>query len=165
NCPPLVVDPVMISTSGAGLLKRSAVKLMQEELLPLCVLVTPNVPEAEVLVGHPVRSVKELRAAAHEIKARYGCSALVKGGHLRGMKEAVDFFFDGRTELMLSAPYTGGVHTHGTGCTYSAAVAAHLARDLKLPVAVQRAKEYITQAIIRSRTAGRHSVLNWFGPG
>lgn len=165
NCPPLVVDPVMISTSGAGLLKHSAVKVMQDELLPLCALVTPNVPEAEVLVGHPVRSIKELRAAAHEIRARYGCAALVKGGHLRGMKEAVDFFFDGRKEMMLSAPYVWGVHTHGTGCTYSAAVAAHLARGLKLPVAVQHAKDYITQAIAGSRTVARHSVLNWLGPG
>jgi hydroxymethylpyrimidine/phosphomethylpyrimidine kinase len=73
----------------------------------------------------------------------------------------VDIFYDGRQELLLSAPFIRGVSTHGTGCTYSAAIAGHLARGCALPQAVQRAKEYITQAIAQSRTAGRHSVLNW----
>lgn len=161
-CRPPIVDPVMISTSGAGLLNPSAAQALREELLPLCLLVTPNVPEAEVLVGHPIRSVEQLRAASREINARYGCAALIKGGHLRGLRVAVDFFHDGRTELMLSAPFVRGVHTHGTGCTYSAAVTAFIARGFALPAAIQRAKEFISQAIAHSHRAAGHSVLNWF---
>jgi hydroxymethylpyrimidine kinase/phosphomethylpyrimidine kinase len=105
--------------------------------------------------------VTDLRAAARDLHKRFGCAALVKGGHLRGLKEAVDIFYDGRQELLLSAPFIRGVRTHGTGCTYSAAIAGHLAWGRSLPRAVQAAKEYITQAIAQSRTAAGHSVLNW----
>ena len=160
---PLVVDPVMVSTSGAQLLKPAAVKALCAELLPLATLVTPNLDEAEILVGEKLTSVTDLRAAARKLHQRFGCAALVKGGHLRGLKEAVDIFYDGRQELLLSAPFIRGVSTHGTGCTYSAAIAGHLARGCSLPRAVQRAKEYITQAIAQSRTAAGHSVLNWRG--
>ena len=159
---PLVVDPVMVSTSGAQLLKPAAVKVLRAELLPLAALVTPNLHEAEILVGEKLTSVTDLRAAARELHQRFGCAALVKGGHLRGLKEAVDIFYDGRQELLLSAPFIRGVSTHGTGCTYSAAIAGHLARGCSLPRAVQQAKEYITQAIAQSRTAAGHSVLNCF---
>ena len=100
--------------------------------------------------------------AARKLHERFGCAALVKGGHLRGLKEAVDIFFDGRRELLLTAPFVRGVSTHGTGCTYSAAIAGYLAQGLSLPQAVQRAKEYITQAIAQSRRAAGHSVLNSF---
>jgi hydroxymethylpyrimidine/phosphomethylpyrimidine kinase len=158
---PLVVDPVMVSTSGAQLLKPAAVKALCTELLPLATLVTPNLAEAEILVGEKLTSVTDLRAAARELHRRFGCAALVKGGHLRGLKEAVDIFYDGRQELLLSAPFIRGVSTHGTGCTYSAAIAGQLARGHSLPRAVQCAKEYITQAIAQSRTAAGHSVLNW----
>jgi hydroxymethylpyrimidine/phosphomethylpyrimidine kinase len=160
--PPLVVDPVMVSTSGAQLLKPAAVKALCGELLPLATLVTPNLHEAEILVGWKLNSVASLRAAARKLRRRFGCAALVKGGHLRGLKEAVDIFYDGRQELLLSAPSIRGVSTHGTGCTYSAAVAGYLARGCSLPRAVQRAKEYITQAIAQSRTAAGHNVLNCF---
>jgi hydroxymethylpyrimidine/phosphomethylpyrimidine kinase len=159
---PLVVDPVMVSTSGAQLLKPAAVKALCERLLPLATLITPNLDEAEILVGEKLSSVTDLRAAARGLYGRFGCAVLVKGGHLRGLKEAVDIFYDGGQELLLSAPFIRGVSTHGTGCTYSAAIAGHLARGCALPKAVQRAKEYITQAIAQSRTAGRHSVLNCF---
>jgi hydroxymethylpyrimidine/phosphomethylpyrimidine kinase len=158
---PLVVDPVMVSTSGAQLLKPAAVRVLRAELLPLATLVTPNLDEAEILVGERLTSVTDLRAAARELYQHFGCAALVKGGHLRGMKEAVDIFYDGRQELLLSAPFIRGVSTHGTGCTYSAAIAGHLARGRTLPRAVQAAKEYITQAIAQSRTAAGYSVLNW----
>jgi hydroxymethylpyrimidine/phosphomethylpyrimidine kinase len=157
----LVVDPVMVSTSGARLLKREAVNALGGELLPLATLVTPNLDEAEILVGEKLSSVTDLRAAARALYGRFGCAVLVKGGHLRGLREAVDIFYDGRQELLLSAPFIRGVSTHGTGCTYSAAIAGHLARGCALPKAVQRAKEYITQAIARSQTAGGHGVLNW----
>jgi len=162
---PLVVDPVMVSTSGAQLLKSAAVKALGADLLPLATLVTPNLDEAEILVGEKLTSVADLRAAARELHQRFGCAALVKGGHLRGLKEAVDIFYDGRQELLLSAPFIRGVSTHGTGCTYSAAIAGHLARGCSLPQAVQRAKEFITQAIAQSQTAARHSVLNCFWGG
>jgi hydroxymethylpyrimidine kinase/phosphomethylpyrimidine kinase len=159
---PLVVDPVMVSTSGAQLLKPAGIKVLCAELLPLAMLVTPNLDEAEILVGAKLTSVADLRAAARELHKRFGCAALVKGGHLRGLKEAVDVFYDGRQELLLSAPFIRGVSTHGTGCTYSAAVAGHLARGSSLPRAVQEAKEYITQAIAQSQTAAGQSVLNCF---
>jgi hydroxymethylpyrimidine/phosphomethylpyrimidine kinase len=159
---PLVVDPVMISTSGAPLLKSSAIQLMKTRLLPLATLVTPNLDEAEILTGRDLKSVEDLRRAAKQIHREFGCAALVKGGHLHHSKEAVDIFFDGKNELLLSAPFVKGVHTHGTGCTYSAAITAFLARGYKLPHAVTEAKEYISQAIAGSRAIGRHSTLNSF---
>jgi len=159
--PSLVVDPVMVATSGARLLKPSAIAALQSELLPLATLVTPNLDEAELLVGRKLASVEDLRWAAKEIHARFGCAALVKGGHLRGLAEAVDIFHDGKTELLLSAPFVRGVSTHGTGCTYSAAITAGLARGLKLPAAVQLGKEFITNAIVNSRRVGKHFVLGW----
>jgi hydroxymethylpyrimidine/phosphomethylpyrimidine kinase len=158
----LVVDPVMVATSGARLLKPSAIDLLKRDLLPLAAVITPNLDEAEILVGERLRSVEDLRAAARALRQRFGCAALLKGGHLRGLKEAVDIFYDGRQELLLSAPFVRGVSTHGTGCTYSAAVAGYLARGRSLPQAVQQAKEYITQAIARSQTTEGHSVLNSF---
>jgi len=161
HAPPLVVDPVMIATSGARLLKPSAMAALQNELLPLAMLVTPNLDEAEVLVGRKLTSVEDMRSAAKEIHARFGCAALVKGGHLRGLAEAVDIFYDGKAELLLTAPFVRGVSTHGTGCTYSAAIAAGLARGLKLADAVELGKQFITNAIANSQQVGRHHVLNW----
>ena len=158
--PLLVVDPVMISTSGAMLLKLAAIKILKEQLLPLATLVTPNLHEAGVLIGREIASIESMRAAARGIHARFGCAALVKGGHLRGMREAVDIFFDGRTELLLAAPFIKGVRTHGTGCSYSAAVTGCLARGLDLPQAVKYAKEFVTQAIAGSYRIGKHFALN-----
>src|ERR1043166_2525096 len=124
---PLVVDPVMISTSGARLLQPAAVAVLKKELLPLAAVVTPNLPETEMLLGRTLKSLEDLRDAAKELHARFGCAALVKGGHLRGGREAADIFFDGCTELLLTAPFIPGLRTHGTGCTYAAAITAHLA--------------------------------------
>jgi len=156
---PLVVDPVMVSTSGTRLLDPQAVKVLCAELLPLATLVTPNLAEAEVLTGKPLRSVEDMRAAAKELHRRFGCAALVKGGHLRGHKEAVDIFCDGKQELILSARFIHAGKTHGTGCTYSAAIAGNLSQGRRLARAVSLAKEFVTQAIAGSRLAGRHSVL------
>ena len=158
----LVVDPVMVATSGARLLKPAAIKVLEKELLPLAALVTPNVHEAAALTGMTVRSVEDMRRAARELKRRFGCAALVKGGHLPGMKEAVDIFYDGRVELLLTAPFVKGLRTHGTGCVYSAAVAGNLALGADLPVAVGRAKEHITRAIAGCRMAAGHPVLDYF---
>ncbi len=163
--PPLIVDPVMVATSGARLLKPVALRAMQEELLPLATLVTPNLDEAEILVGTKLKSMDDLRAAALAIHERFHCAALVKGGHLRGLREAVDILYDGKTELILSVPFVRGVSTHGTGCTYSAAIAAYCALGHDLPSAVQLAKDFITRAIADSVRAGKHSVLNPFAAG
>ncbi len=161
NPTPLVVDPVMVATSGAQLLQPSAIGHLIDDLLPQASLITPNLREAEILLGRKIRSVEEMRSAARELHGLFGCAALVKGGHLRGLKVAVDTFYDGNQELLLSAPFIRGVFTHGTGCTYAAAITAFLARGLRLPRAVGRAKEYITTVIARSRRAGRQAVLNW----
>jgi len=160
--PPLIVDPVMVATSGAALLKPSAVRIVCDELLPLATLVTPNLDETELLLGVKICDEEALRSAAREVVRRFGCAALVKGGHLKGTREAVDIFYDGKTELLLSAPFVRGVSTHGTGCTYAAAIAAYLARGERLPAAVQHAKEFITQAIAGSRRIGHHFALDWF---
>ena len=157
---PVVVDPVMIATSGASLSKPAAIKMLTRQLLPLAALVTPNLPEAEVLTGRQIRSIDDLREAARRIHGLFGCPALVKGGHLPEMNEAVDFLYDGKGEWMLTAPYVKGISTHGTGCTYSAAVTGFLAQGRELHDAVAAAKDYITQAIAHCAMAGRHTVLN-----
>lgn len=157
--PPLVVDPVMVSTSGARLLKESAIEFLIERLLPLSALVTPNLDEAQLLVGGELKTVEDLRAAARFIYERCGCAVLVKGGHLRASREAADIFFDGETELLLGAPFVKGVSTHGTGCTYSAAITAHVAQGQTLVAAVTKAKDYITKAIVNSRRVGGHFTL------
>jgi hydroxymethylpyrimidine/phosphomethylpyrimidine kinase len=158
--PPLVVDPVMVSTSGAKLLRPSAIRILKGQLLPLAALVTPNLYEAEILVGRNLNSIDDLLDAAREIHGRYGCAVLVKGGHLRRISAATDVFFGGKEDRLLTAPFVRGVSTHGTGCTYSAAIAGYLARGHSLLRAVDRAKRFITRAIARSYFAGRHSVLN-----
>jgi len=159
---PLVVDPVMIATSGARLLKPAALELLKRELLPRATVVTPNLHEAEILTGSPISSAEDLRAAAKAIHRQFGCAALVKGGHLRGSEEAIDICYDGKTELLLASQFVKGLKLHGAGCTYSAAICAYLALGHSLPRAVGLAKQYISEAIVSSRLAGRHSVLNSF---
>jgi hydroxymethylpyrimidine/phosphomethylpyrimidine kinase len=158
---PLVIDPVMVATSGARLLKPAAIRALTRELLPLAGIVTPNVPEAEALLGIPIREPEDLRRAGRLVHDRFGCAALIKGGHLANTREAIDVFYDGKTELLLSAPRVRGVKTHGTGCTYSAAITAWLARGEKLEQAVHRAKDFVTAAIANSGRIGRHDVLHW----
>jgi hydroxymethylpyrimidine/phosphomethylpyrimidine kinase len=176
---PLVVDPILVSTSGAKLLEPAALKTFTEKLLPLATLVTPNLSEAEILSGQKISSVEEMRAAARKIHFKFGCAVLVKGGHLdcddtsplskRGhvralqtRHEAADIFFDGKTELLLSAPFIKGVRTHGTGCTYSAAICAALALGHDLPQAVQIGKEFVTRAISESYRIGKYFALGNF---
>ncbi len=160
--PPLIVDPVMIATSGSALLKPTAVRALCEKLLPIATLVTPNLDEAELLLGIKIRDEEDLRSAARQIVNRFGCAALVKGGHLRGTNEAVDIFNDGKNELLLSAPFVRDVSTHGTGCTYSAAITARCALGYPLPQAVISAKNFTTRAIATSQRIGNHFVLRWF---
>jgi hydroxymethylpyrimidine/phosphomethylpyrimidine kinase len=158
---PLIVDPVLVSTSGARLLEPAAIKILKGKLLPLATLVTPNLDETEILTGHRPRSIAEMRTAAAEIHSRYGCAALVKGGHLSNARAATDIFFDGKTESELCAPFVKGVRTHGTGCVYSAAICAALALGHDLPNAVQLGKKCVTAAIAGSRRVGNHFVLGW----
>ena len=160
NCA-LVVDPVMVATSGARLLKPDAIRALKRELLPIAALATPNVPEAEALLGISIREPEDLRTAARVLHQEFGCAALIKGGHLMNTHEAIDVFFDGKTELLLSAPRIRGVKTHGTGCTYSAAVTAYLARGKKLERAVTLAKDFITRALVQNKKVRGHDVLGW----
>lgn len=159
---PLIVDPVMIATSGATLLKRSAVAALKRDLLPLASLITPNTAEAEALLGMAVREPEDLRRVARALHEQFGCAALVKGGHLATGDSAIDVFFDGATELLLEAPRARGVTTHGTGCTYAAAITSYLARGETLPNAVTHAKHFITAAIHGSIEVGPFSALNPF---
>jgi len=156
---PLIVDPVMIATSGAKLLEPDAIENLTRKLLPLATLVTPNIHEAEILTGKKIRSVDDMRNAARVIRERFGCAALVKGGHLPDSKEAVDYYRDGRWEMVLGVSYVRDVNTHGTGCTLSAAIAAYVARGNSLRAAIKDAKAYITNAIMNSARARRHFVL------
>jgi hydroxymethylpyrimidine/phosphomethylpyrimidine kinase len=161
----LVVDPLMVSTSGTRLLEPAALKILMEQLLPLAALVTPNLAEAEILAGQKISSIEAMRAAAKKIQARFGCAVLVKGGHLKNSGGAADIFFDGGTELLLSAPFVKGVRTHGTGCTYSAAICAALALGHPLPHAVELGKKFITSAIANSYRIKNHFSLGQISAG
>lgn len=147
---PLVVDPVMISTSGRRLLQHDGVKALQDELLPLAAVVTPNVAEAEVFIGKKIATMEELRAAARSIRQLFGCAALVKGGHLRGTGEAVDFLCSDQGEWLFCAPRVETPALHGTGCAYSAAIAAWLARGKSLHKSIELAKNHVTRLIRNS---------------
>ena len=158
----LVVDPVMIATSGAVLLQRAAIRTLLAELFPLAAIITPNIDEAQFILGKTISEPEQAREAARELHGRFGCACLVKGGHLRGLRRAADFFYDGKSELLLEAPFIRGISSHGTGCAYSAAITAHLACGRSLPEAVIASKEFISQAIAASLRCGPHSVLNLF---
>jgi hydroxymethylpyrimidine/phosphomethylpyrimidine kinase len=149
---PLVVDPVMIGKHGGPLLAGAATPAIRERLLPLAALVTPNVPEAEALAGMAIHSLDDMRRAAerlHEMGAR---AVLIKGGHLEG--EATDLLSDGAGFREFPAPRIETRHTHGTGCTYSAAITACLARGMSVGDAVARAKRFIHEAIRTSPQLG-----------
>ena len=142
---PLVVDPVMIATSGAPLLQPDGIAAYRDRFFPLAALVTPNLDEVAVLLGRPVTSVNAMREAGRELAARFGTAFLLKGGHLSG--EAVDCLTTLEGQHEFSAPRVQGVATHGTGCTTSAAIAAALAAGTPLEQAVAQAKEFVTRAI------------------
>lgn len=156
---PLVVDPVMVSTSGAVLLRPAALKVLKEKLLPRAALVTPNLPEAEILSGCNISSVEDMDGAARKIHSQFGCAVLVKGGHLAGARHATDVFYDGKTGLVLSAPFLKKVRTHGTGCVYSAAICAALALGQDLLQSVQSGKRFISRAIRNSCRIGKYFAL------
>lgn len=144
--PPLVVDPVMVATSGDPLLESDAAAVYTGRLFKLAALVTPNLDEVRALLGRPVATVDEMRTAGRELAGKFGAPFLLKGGHLRG-NEATDLLFAGGEVREFSAPFVPGVATHGTGCTYSAAIAAGLAKGLPLERAITEAKTFVTRAI------------------
>jgi hydroxymethylpyrimidine/phosphomethylpyrimidine kinase len=139
------MDPVMVATSGDRLLREEAVEALRTELLPLATVATPNLPEAEVLIGRPVTTPAEMRDAARAIVGLGARSVVVKGGHLAD--QALDIFFDGDAFLELPARHIDTTSTHGTGCTLASAIAAHLAKGATLEDAVKGAKSYVTAAI------------------
>jgi len=153
GAPPLVVDPVMVAKSGARLLADDAVAAVAGRLLPLATVVTPNLEEASVLLGRRVEGLDEAERAARDLLELGPGAALVKGGHASGA-EAIDVLWDGRTLTRFRAAREVTRHTHGTGCTLSAALAAQLARGRDLPEAVARAKRYVTLAIAHALPLG-----------
>jgi hydroxymethylpyrimidine/phosphomethylpyrimidine kinase len=140
-----VVDPVMVAKSGDALLSEEARGTLKEILLPMATLVTPNLPEASVLSGFPVQDLDSMKEAARVIKDMGPRYVLIKGGHLE--KEALDLLFDGQKFEAYEAPRLSNRNTHGTGCTYSAALTTFLAQGLPVREAVAEGKKFITRAI------------------
>ena len=167
--PPLVVDPVMVASSGATLLAADALAAYRERLFPRATLVTPNLDEAGVLLGRSVGNLAEMRAGGIELSTRYGTAFLMKGGHLDG-DEAVDLLcLPGGEITEYRAPFTRGVSTHGTGCTYSAAITAGLAQGLELRAAVAQAKRSVTTAVAnflrwQHGAASVDALNHWYSP-
>lgn len=150
---PLVVDPVMVAKSGDRLLDAETERAYRERLLPRAALVTPNLHEAEVLLGRPVRDLAAMRAAARDLASLGARAVLVKGGALPG--DAIDVLFDGVTVHEIAAPRVDTPHTHGTGCTLSAAICARLALGEDLVAAVRGAKAWLTEALRHAYAVGR----------
>ncbi len=141
----IVVDPVMVATSGAKLISDDAVSALKEKLLPLAAVVTPNIPEAEVLSGMKIESPEDMVKAAEKISRDYHCAVLCKGGH--SMNDANDLLYHDGTYQWFNGKRIDNPNTHGTGCTLSSAIAANLAKGHDLATAVERAKEYISGAL------------------
>ncbi len=158
--PPIVVDPVMVATSGAKLLNDDAVGALCERILPLAALLTPNMDEAALLAGGPVSREAHLQPAARAIAERFGVPVLLKGGHLQGSTEAVDVLWDGGRVAVLRRPFLDGVDTHGTGCTLSSAIAVNLLRGMPLARAVAEGSAYLQSALRQSLPTGRGTTLN-----
>ncbi|MBQ7158276.1 MAG: bifunctional hydroxymethylpyrimidine kinase/phosphomethylpyrimidine kinase [Treponema sp.] len=151
----LVVDPVMVATSGAKLLKDDAIQSLKDELLPLATVITPNIPEAEVLADCKITSPEEMEQAAKKINSAYGCAVLVKGGH--SMNDANDYLYDGTEGTWFQGKRINNPNTHGTGCTLSSAIASGLAKGKSLKDSVKDAKEYISGALSAMLDLGKGS--------
>jgi hydroxymethylpyrimidine kinase/phosphomethylpyrimidine kinase/thiamine-phosphate diphosphorylase len=159
---PLVIDPVMVAKGGAALMDRDAANVFMDLLLPQAYLLTPNLPEAERLLGTQIRSVADMEQAARQLHGRGAANVLVKGGHLTG-PQSVDILFDGNECHHFTAERVFTSNTHGTGCTYASAIATFLAQGEPLRAAVERAKEFITSAIRTARPLGKgHSPVNHY---
>ena len=165
---PVVLDPVMVAKGGSALLEEDAVAALKAQLLPRATLVTPNLPEAERLVGFPVRTVAEQEQAAKALCAAGAGACLVKGGHAYG--DPVDVLCDGKETLHYKATRMRTRNTHGTGCTLASAIAARMARGRTLVQAVQDAHTYVQEAIRQAPDIGRgngpiHQMHLWYRAG
>jgi hydroxymethylpyrimidine/phosphomethylpyrimidine kinase len=163
----LVVDPVMVSSSGAGLLRDDAAEALRELLLPKAVLITPNLAEAQELAGMQIETAADMARAAMQIGEQFGTACVVKGGHLAAEQSGgcvLDVLYLAGSVVELRSPrVAGGGDIHGTGCSFAAAVAAGLAHGVELEQAVADAQRYLGQAMERSRQAGRYRVLGVAG--
>ena len=159
---PLIIDPVMIAKGGAALMDRDATFIFSEQLLPQAYLLTPNIPEAERLLGRTLRTEAEMEEAAQDIYSMGAANVLIKGGHLTG-QQSTDVLFDGSEYHHFTSERIFTSNTHGTGCTYASAIAAFLSQGEPLKSAVERAKEFTTTAIRLARPLGKgHSPINHF---
>jgi hydroxymethylpyrimidine/phosphomethylpyrimidine kinase len=154
----LVVDPVMVAKGGARLLRGDAIEALRDQLIPLAAVVTPNLPEAEVLLGRHIASLDERKQAARDLVAMGASAAVVKGGHA---EDAIDVYFDGSRMVELRSERIDTVNTHGSGCVFSAAIAAWMARGADPLQAASEAKTFITRAIENSLEIGHgHGPVN-----
>ena len=151
----IVVDPVMVATSGSRLLRDDAMQALTEQLLPLAEVVTPNIPEAELLSGLPITDAAGMEAAARKISEQYGCSVLCKGGHK--VSDADDLLWRNGSGELFRGERIDNPNTHGTGCTLSSAIASNLAKGYDLDTSVERAKEYISGCLSAMLDLGRGS--------
>ena len=151
----IVLDPVMVATSGAKLISDDAVEALKSELIPLASVITPNIPEAEVLSGMKITSPEAMEAAAEKIYREFGCAVLMKGGHQQN--DANDYLYGDEGGTWFYGKRIDNPNTHGTGCTLSSAIAANLAKGLCLSEAVDRAKTYLSGALAAMLDLGRGS--------
>lgn len=159
----IVLDPVMVSSNGDPLLKSDARDLLIKKLLPLVTVITPNISEAEMITGIHISSLDDMKKAAQKIKTLGPQYVLVKGGHLDKLSDAVDVLYDGKDYFEFVSKRVQTKNTHGTGCTYSAAICAGLAKGLAVMDAVKEGKNYVTLAIQNSFNLGKgHGPLNHF---
>ena len=143
---PLVIDPVITATTGDSLLESDAIEAYQRELFPIASLITPNLDEAAQLLGDKIQDRQSMKRAGKELARKFKTAILLKGGHLRG-DEAIDLLFANGKVVEFAAPFVRDVATHGTGCTYSAAITAGLAAGMPLPDSIARAKKFVTASI------------------
>ncbi|PWT83629.1 MAG: bifunctional hydroxymethylpyrimidine kinase/phosphomethylpyrimidine kinase [Blastocatellia bacterium] len=162
DLPLVVVDPVMLSTSGARLLDDDGLQMLRAELLPRCTATTPNIPEAEALSGRVIASIEDARAAARQIYETGGAAVIIKGGHATG-NQIVDLLYDGNVFTEIQTTRINTPHTHGTGCTFASAVAANLALGRSLTDSMVHAQEYVAGAIQHAFEIGHgHGPLDHF---
>lgn len=141
----IVVDPVMVATSGARLISEEGTRALCNELLPLAMVITPNIPETEVLSGMAIKTEEDMEKASEVIYRKYGCAVLCKGGHQ--INTANDYLYDGTKGIWFKGERINNPNSHGTGCTLSSAIAANLAKGMELEEAVREAKKYISGAL------------------
>ena len=155
NAKNIVVDPVMVATSGSALIKNNAIKTLTSKLLPMATLVTPNIPEAEIISGIKIQSSEDMEASAQLIHKKYGCNVLLKGGH--SINDANDLLCENGKITWFEGKRINNPNTHGTGCTLSSAIASNLAKGLTLADSVKKAKEYISDALSEGLNLGKGS--------